>query len=155
MRTINESGLLFSFDLLLAFFIMCTMLYLMLLNLDFIAGRNADALEEFSFYQNAFSFADSSVKDSFAFYDGEKHRVLDNVLDYGLLKKGDIQKMKNEKFLTKEISLEYAGGARETIVGSSEENKNDCSAIERLVRIRENSIDEMAKISFLLCGAGK
>lgn len=155
MRTINESGLLFSFDLLLAFFIMCAMLYFMLMNMDFIAGRNADALGEFSFYQNAFSFADSSVKDSFAFYDGKKHRVLDNVLDYGLLRDADAQKPGNGKFLIREIALEYAGGKRETIAGSPEENKNNCSAVERLVRVRKDFEEEEAKISFLLCGAGK
>ena len=155
MRIINEKGFMFSFDLLLAFFIMCTMLYFMLLNLDLIVGQNADALKDFSFYQNAFSFADSSVKGSFAFYDGKKHRVLDNVLDYGLLKKNDVQKLKNEKFFIKEITLEYANGKRESIVGSPEENKNDCSAVERLVHIRKDSGEEKAKILFLLCGVEK
>src|SRR3989338_2203838 len=153
MRIINEKGFMFSFDLLLAFFIMCTMLYFMLLNLDLIAAQNADALEEFSFYQNAFSFADSSVKDSFAFYDVEKRRVLDNVLDYGLLKNADAQKLKNGKFFIGEIALEYANGEKEIISGRG--NENNCSAVERLVRVRKDSGDEKAKILFLICGVEK
>src|SRR3989344_2653113 len=115
MRTINEMGLLFSFDLLLAFFIMCAMLYFMLLNIDLIAAQNADALEEFSFYQNAFSFADSSIKNSFAVYDWEKRRLLDNVIDYGLLKNADVEKLKNGKFSIEEIALEYANVKKEII----------------------------------------
>ena len=153
MRTINEMGLLFSFDLLLAFFIMCAMLYFMLLNIDLIAAQNADALEEFSFYQNAFSFADSSIKNSFAVYDWEKRRLLDNVIDYGLLKNADVEKLKNGKFSIEEIALEYANGKKEIIAGGG--NKNNCSAVERLVSIRKDSGDEKAKILFLMCEAGK
>lgn len=153
MRITNENGFMFSFDLLLAFFIMCAMLYFMLLNLDLIAGQNADALEEFSFYQNAFSFADSSVKDSFAVYDGKKHRVLDNVLDYGLLENVDLKKLKNVKFSIEAIALEYADGKKEIIAGN--ENERGCSALERLVRVKKNSEEGVAKISFLFCGAGK
>jgi len=153
MRTINERGLLFSFDLLLAFFIMCAMLYFMLLNIDLIAERNGKALEEFSFYQNAFSFADSSIKDSFAVHDGEKRRLLDNVIDYGLLKNADAQKLKNGKFSIGKIALEYADGKKETISESGSEN--NCSAVERLVRVRKDSGDEKAKILFLICGVEK
>ncbi|MBI2529926.1 MAG: hypothetical protein HYW05_02185 [Candidatus Diapherotrites archaeon] len=153
MRTINELGLLFSFDLLLAFFIMCAMLYFMLLNFNLIAAQDADALGEFSFYQNAFSFADSSVKDSFAVYDMERRRVLDNVIDYGLLKKSGSQKPENEKFLIGKIALEYVDGKKEVISESG--NKNNCSAVERLVHIRNDSGDGKAKILFLMCGVGK
>ena len=153
MRTINERGLLFSFDLLLAFFIMCAMLYFMLLNVNLIAERNGNALEEFSFYQNAFSFADSSIKDSFAVYDREKRRILDNVIDYGLLKNADAQKLENGKFSIGKISLEYADGKKEVISESG--NESNCSAVERLVRVRKEFQDGKAKLSFLICGAGK
>ncbi len=154
MCTTDEKGFMFSFDLLLAFFIMCAMLYFMLLNLEMIAGQSAGVLKEFSFYQNAFSFADSSVKSPLAFYDSEKRRVMDNVIDYALLKNVDLRKMKNVKFSIEAIALEYADGKKEIIAGN--ENKRGCSALERLVRVRKNSEEEeVAKISFLVCGAGK
>ncbi len=113
------------------------MLFLMLAALEETVNKNKEVEEFYYIKSKAVFFADSLVKNSnseepekgIAFYNPEKKRVEENVIDQSLLKK--IEEKNFPEYL-KEIRLEFEG---EKIIAG--EKKGNCFEARRFVLVKE------------------
>ena len=153
MNITSEKGLIFGFDLLIAFLIICLMLYFMLFSLNEVVKEQKNYLNELELKNNAIYLMDSLVKNSdkenplkgASALDFQKRRTKENVLDYELLKKIN---SKNE-FKLKKLSI-FWSDEEEILFDIQRENEN-CIALSRFVWIQKGLIEKKAIITGVFC----
>ncbi|MBU2476182.1 hypothetical protein KKG83_01795 [Candidatus Micrarchaeota archaeon] len=136
MKSITSKGF-FGTDLGIAFFVILLMFFLMVSALSNEVNKNIETKELVYLKTKALFYADSLVKNSnekepekgIAFYDEEKKRIEENVVDLGLVEK--IEEKKFPEYL-KEIRIEF--GEQKIIKGKK---TGKCFEARRLVLIQE------------------
>ena len=142
-------GILFSTDAMFAFLIICGMLYLMVLQLDFRGSNGLEGLRGFSLNKNALLLADSLVKNcetGFAKYNSSIRRCEIGVLDF----KGkiDFKELKNDEFFVKRVEVVKKNGWNKVLLQKNKEGGN-CLSVERIVYFE----DVKAKLILVVCDA--
>lgn len=144
-----NKGFVFSFDALIAMFILLIMILLMVTQTKILVGEEVNEVKEFELKSKGLFYADSLVKNfdengvkGIAYFNEEKKRVESNKLDYFSLKKINAWKLD----FVKEIAIEFKEGEKE-IIFSKEMNSEKCFAFERFVLINEKK----TKIKIIVC----
>lgn len=165
-RTAASRGIVFSFDLLIAFIVMCLILYLILANLNLRADSAVSAQRSFALQNAALSIADTLVQNSdlnnpalgSAYFGADEHRVFGNVIDSALLAKAGFSAIGlGSGIVLKEISLRYKSGGYKQIYLSHSPAGN-CTAVERFVIVKgaaeESVAGEKALLAVVVCEGG-
>lgn len=146
MGTTNK-GIVFALDLAVSFLLMSATLLLLVSALDARMQKTSGQSRQLYLEQKAISIADSLVKNSdssnpvfgAAYYNAEKKRVEENVLDLELLKKADAGSLQE----IRRIYLKYDG--MEEVFAEKELGKN-CAAVERFVLLKQQNKKALAGI---------
>lgn len=143
-----ERGFVFSFDALIALFVLFVMIFLMLAQAKVLVEGEVDSVREFELKSAGLFYLDSLVKNfdenavrGVAKFDVEKRRVESNVLDYSLLKRIDVRGFE----FVKGIELEFLSGGREEVFRGS--GGEECFVFERFVLVK----GEKGKVKVKVC----
>ncbi len=170
----NSRGISFTIDAGIAVVIMLLMLYIFAYSVNSLTNENLNEVKEFSFYRKAISLSDSLIKNrnetspekgsavyderialplesglefDFSAYKSDTKRVIENKIDYGLIKKADFSKI--DIIDVKKVEIEFGDGETEKIFEKNIEG--DCIAVERFVIIKQIFILRKGKISIEVC----
>ncbi|MFH1224501.1 MAG: hypothetical protein V1676_01730 [Candidatus Diapherotrites archaeon] len=167
MSITGRRGIVFSFDLLIAFIVMCLILCLILVNMNLRADSAVSAQRSFALQHAALSVADTLVQNAdlnnpalgSAYFGEDKRRVFGNVIDGTLLAKADFAGISLGKgIFLKEVSLRYKSGEYGQI-HRSPLPAGSCTAAERFVVVKGAAIakgatEEKAILTVVACEGG-
>lgn len=145
-----RKGFVFSFDALLALFVLLVMVFLMVAQTKVTVEENSLRMKEFGLKSKGLLFVDSLVKNfdgnsnkGVAVFNAEKRRVESNKLDYGLLRRVKV----GEFDFVKGIELEFKEGGRGIIFKEELSDKETCFVFERFVFVEEKK----ARVKVTVC----
>ncbi|MFA4855638.1 MAG: hypothetical protein WC634_03575 [archaeon] len=135
MSTTGKGGFAFSLDLAVSVIAMVLMLSLMLASFEAAKEEETAQVKKAELQGKAIFLLDAMAKNrneeqpllGSALYDGERHRVLANEIDAGLLEKA--QQLGSERFFVKSVSLK---GMEEKEILFEGEGK-ECISLDRVV----------------------
>lgn len=153
----GRKGIIFSFDLLVAFIAMCMMMHLVLANLAAIVEADAGNAQDFSVERAGIYLLDSMVKNhdtnnpalGAAYFDSAKRRVEEGVVDYALLQNAEPGRLDlGRGVYAQRLFAEYKSGRTETFYEGA--RKGECITFERFVLLGK-PLPEKAKIGLVVC----
>ena len=148
MHTIGKQGFVFSMDLAIAFVALLLISSLMIVHLNSAKEQRLLNIERISLQRKAIFLADSIVKNrneengclGSAFFDGERHRILSNEIDLGLLSKA--VPIEGENFFV--AGLSYSIGKSKTVLW--EQSFGNCVSVDRIVLIEGKTGNVRVKV---------
>jgi len=154
-----QKGFLFSADASFSVFLIFSACTLFLFHISSAYSAQETAVKDFSEFRKASSLLGSFVNDrnesstvyGSAFYSTDKKRVIENLLDYGLLKKTEAGLYLGKDFFLQKIYLSFEGGSFETI--SEKAEGSNCFALERFVLVKYPFEERKAKVVMRFCHA--
>jgi len=146
----GKQGFVFSLDLAIAFIAMLLMLSLMLSQISLATENELKPIEKIGMQRKAIFLVDAMVKNrneeqpllGSTVYDLERHRVLQNEIDFALLLKA--KQLECQDFFVSRLSL--ASQENETIVFEKGQGKN-CVSLDRLVNVN----GKLGKVGVVVC----
>lgn len=145
-----KRGIIFSIDAMVAFLIICTMMYLVLLSVGTRGNAYVDAHREFLLQKNAFMLADSLIKNcadlnssGLANYNFQSKRCESGILNADQNATG---KINSDEFFVKKTEIIYGNDTNKILF---EENKpgNNCESVERIAYYQ----NEKANLRVVVC----
>jgi hypothetical protein len=159
-----KRAFIFSADSALSLVLLFSAVALLTMHLSEEAHIHRSSLEEFSVMRKADSLMSATISDNnpsdpllgSAYRSPLKRRIMQNIVDYALLRNAEGRAVADSNLFVSSISLVFSSSGNETIIASTPSGGN-CLVLERLVLVADSRqiIQEMkkAKLRMVFCRA--